>query len=153
MLATGRVKMGGSEEKSEQEHRQQNFFVSTYDIELHKTCYQEVSRCCRAKQRQRNVQKNGVHVLIRPMDFLFAVLVAFALLALNDFIFCFELTVSVLTRASLLVLVNSIYYQQDMNPLRPRNWLIGFQAHQHLIFIQVFRQKLILSIFVLELVS
>ena len=39
MLATGRVKMGGSEEKSEQEHRQQNVFVSTYDIELHKTCY------------------------------------------------------------------------------------------------------------------
>ena len=36
MLATGRVKMGGSEEKSEQEHRQQFFFVSTYDIELHK---------------------------------------------------------------------------------------------------------------------
>ena len=60
------------------------------------------------------------------MDFLFAVLVAFALLALNDFIFCFELTVSVLTRASLLVLVNSIYYQQDTNPLRPRNLLVGF---------------------------
>ena len=39
MMATGMVKMGGSEEKSEQEHRQQNFFVSTYDIELHKTCY------------------------------------------------------------------------------------------------------------------
>ena len=32
-------KNGGSEENSEQEHGQQNFFVSTDDIELHKTCY------------------------------------------------------------------------------------------------------------------
>ena len=30
---------GGSEEKSEQEHWQQNFFVSKYDIEVNKTCY------------------------------------------------------------------------------------------------------------------
>ena len=60
------------------------------------------------------------------MGFFIAVLVAVALLVLNDFIFCFERTISVLTRASLLVLVNSIYYHQDTNPSRPRNWLIGF---------------------------
>ena len=48
MLAATRVKMSDNEKKREQEH------VRHF---LHKTCKQEVSRCSRAKQRQRNVQK------------------------------------------------------------------------------------------------
>ena len=51
ILAATKVRV--AVKKSEQEHMR-HF--------LHKTCDQEVSRCSRAKQRQRNVQKSVLHV-------------------------------------------------------------------------------------------
>ena len=71
MLGVTRVKMSDSEKKSEEHVR--HF--------LHKTSNQEVSRSCRAKQRQRNVQKKcaaRAFLLIRPIFVFFTVLVAFA---------------------------------------------------------------------------
>ena len=74
MLATTKVKMSGSEKKREDGYIQQF---------LHKTFNSEVSRCLRAKQRQRNVQESVMHVqscfsLIRATVFFLAVLVAVA---------------------------------------------------------------------------
>ena len=95
MLAATKVKMSGSEKKSDQ---------TTYNFYSIKRVTRKflVSRCRRAKQRQRNVQKSVLHVqscflLIRPTVFLlfccffFAVFVAVAVwLALHEFIFCFS---------------------------------------------------------------
>ena len=74
MLAASKVKMSGSEKKREDSYIQQF---------LHKTFNSEVSRCLRAKQRQRNVQESVLHVqscfsLIRATVFFLAVLVAVA---------------------------------------------------------------------------
>ena len=91
MLAATKVKMSGSEKKVNR---------TTYNISSIKRVtrkFLEVSRCRRAKQRQRNVQKSVLHVqsfffwLIRPIVFFFAVFVAVAAwLALHDFVFCFS---------------------------------------------------------------
>ena len=96
MLAATKVKMSGSEKKSDQ---------PTYNFYSIKRVTRNskflVSRCRRAKQRQRNVQKSVLHVqscflLIRPtvfflLFFFFAVFVAVAVwLALHEFIFCFS---------------------------------------------------------------
>ena len=51
MLAATKVKMSGSEKKSQQEH-----------IKRVTRKFLEVSHCSRAKQRQRNVQKRMLHV-------------------------------------------------------------------------------------------
>ena len=86
MLAATRVKMSGSQKKVNR---------TTYNISSIKRLtrkFLEVSRCRRAKQRQRNVQKSVLHVqsfflLIRPTD----VLGCFCCrrrLELHDFIFC-----------------------------------------------------------------
>ena len=56
MLFASMVKIRGSEKEREQEHKQQFFYVIIRHF-FHKTCNQKVSRCSRAKQRQRNVQK------------------------------------------------------------------------------------------------
>ena len=56
MLAATKVKMSGSEKKVNK---------NTYDISSIKRVtkkFLEVSRCSRAKQRQRNVQKSVLHV-------------------------------------------------------------------------------------------
>ena len=89
------------------------FFVSTYDISSIKRNW-EVSRCSRAKQRQRNVQKRALRVqscflLFRPsyFNFFFTFLVA---VAVHDFIFCLSKYKYILTRASFLALAKSIYY-------------------------------------------
>ena len=69
MPAATEVKMSGSEKKLNR---------TTYNISLIKRVsrkFLEVSRCRRAKQRQRNVQKSVLHVqnffggLIRPIVF------------------------------------------------------------------------------------
>ena len=90
-----KVKMSGSEKKSD--HTTYNF----YSIKRVTRKFL-VSRCRRAKQRQRNVQKSVLHVqscflLIRPTVFLllccffFTVFVAVAVwLASHEFIFCFS---------------------------------------------------------------
>ena len=72
-----KVKMSGSEKKVNE---------NTYDISSIKRVtkkFLEVSRCSRAKQRQRNVQKSVLHVqscflLIQSYCCFFTVLVAFA---------------------------------------------------------------------------
>ena len=89
MLAAIKVKKKAAvkKKKSEQEH------IRHF---LNKTCNQEVSVCySRTKQRQRNAQKCVMHahscfLLIKPIFFFFffTVRVAFAALALHDFIFC-----------------------------------------------------------------
>ena len=84
-----KVKMSGSEKKSD--HTTYNF----YSIKRVTRKFL-VSRCRRAKQRKRNVQKSVMHVqsyflLIRPTVFFFAVFAAFAVwLALHEFICCFS---------------------------------------------------------------
>ena len=60
----------------------------------------EVSRCSRAKQWQRNVQKSVLHVN--------RCLFLNVSLALHDFTFCFSKLI-ILKRASLLALAKSIY--------------------------------------------
>ena len=85
----------------------------------------EVSRCSRANQRQKNVQKSVLYVqscflLIRPIFvfvFVFTVLVVFTVsLALHDFIFCSrKLLIS--KRAPLLALAKSIYYNVTVSVL------------------------------------
>ena len=67
MLAATKVKMGGSEKKSGQEH-----------IKRVTRMFLAVSCCSRAKKRQRNVQKSVLHVqscflLIRPTYFFFGI--------------------------------------------------------------------------------
>ena len=77
MLATSWVKISGSEDKSEQKHKQQVFFehirissikrvLTRKFVKFHVVVVQQ--------QRQRNVQKSVIHVqscflLIRPFDF------------------------------------------------------------------------------------
>ena len=82
MLAATKVKMSGSEKKVNR---------TTYNISSIKRVtrkFLEVSRCRRAKQRQRNVQKKCA---ARAKMVFFAVfVVVFAWLALHDFIFCFR---------------------------------------------------------------
>ena len=125
MLAATKVKMSGSDKKkSEQEHKQ-HF--------LHKTCswkFLEVSRCSRAEQRQRNVQKIGqncffsnqkksvLHVqsfflLIRPTDFFWLFSLPLPLGVTLFYILFSKL--QILTRASLLALAKSIYYLRLAN--------------------------------------
>ena len=99
MLAATKVKMSGSKKKVKR---------TTYNISAIKRVtgkFLGVSRCRRAKQRQRNVQKSVLQVksffflLIRPIFcfcfvlFFFFVFIAVAVavwLALHDFIFCFS---------------------------------------------------------------
>ena len=76
----------------------------------------KVPRCSRTKQRQRNIQKKVcctykcVFLLIRPTDSLEGCFrFRRRLLALLDFIVCLS-KLYILTRASLLVLAESIYY-------------------------------------------
>ena len=85
----------GHQSKNERQRKKVN--RPTYNISSIRRVtrkFLEVSRCRRAKQRQRNVQKSVLHVkvvflLIRPIAFFFAVFVAVgAWLALHDFIFC-----------------------------------------------------------------
>ena len=82
MLAATKVKMSGSEKKREDGYIQQF---------LHKTFNSEVSRCLRAKQRQRNVQESVLHVqscfsLIRATVFFFGCFGCRRRLALHDYI-------------------------------------------------------------------
>ena len=58
MLATSKLKMSGSEEKREQEHKQQNFFVRNYYRKLVSKKFHLVF-----VQRQRNAVKSVLHVL------------------------------------------------------------------------------------------
>ena len=91
MLAATKVKMSGSEKKVNR---------TTYNISSIKRVtrkFLEVSRCSRAKQRQRNVQKKCAaraklfFCLLDLFLSFFAVFVAVAAwLALHDFIFCFS---------------------------------------------------------------
>ena len=100
MLAATKVKMSGSKKKVNR---------TTYNISAIKRVtgkFLGVSRCRRAKQWQRNVQKSVLQVksfflLIRPIFcfcfvlFFFFVFIAVAVavavwLALHDFIFCFS---------------------------------------------------------------
>ena len=68
MLASIKVKMSGSGNKVNK---------TTYNISSKRVTrkFLEVSRCRRAKQRQRNVQKSALHeqsylfLLIKPIDF------------------------------------------------------------------------------------
>ena len=50
--------MSGSEEKSEQEHKQQHFFVSTYDISSIKGVTRKFNAVVEQQQRYRKVQKS-----------------------------------------------------------------------------------------------
>ena len=91
MLAATKVKMSGSEKKVNR---------TTYNISSIKRVtrkFLEVSRCSRAKQRQRNVQKKCAaraklfFCLLDLFLSFFAVFVAVAAwLTLHDFIFCFS---------------------------------------------------------------
>ena len=84
-----KVKMSGSEKKVNE---------NTYDISSIKRVtkkFLEVSRCSRAKQRQRNVQKKcaaraKLFLLIRPIVVFhrFSGIACLPHLALHDFIFC-----------------------------------------------------------------
>ena len=135
MLVATRVKMSGSQKKVSR---------TTYNISSIKRLtrkFLEVSRCRRAKQRQRNVQKKctaSCFFANQTFFFFFAVFVAVAAgLALPDFIFCFS-KLQILTRASLLALAKSIYdwkIEEDLcgggikpvilhiNPLKPKDLL------------------------------
>ena len=103
MLAATKVKMGGSEKKSGQEH-----------IKRVTRMFLEVSCCSRAKKRQRNVQKSLLHVqscffaLLDPLIFFLWLFVA-SLLSITRFPFYLrKLYIFALTRASLLALAKSI---------------------------------------------
>ena len=85
-----KVKMSGSEKKVNE---------NTYDISSKQRVtskkFLEVSRCSRAKQRQRNVQKKcaaraKLFLLIRPIVVFhqFSGVACLPRLALHDFIFC-----------------------------------------------------------------
>ena len=83
-----KVKMSGSEKKVNE---------NTYDISSIKRVtkkFLQVSRCSRAKQRQRNVQKKGavraklLFLLIRPIVIFHRSPALPSRLALHDFIFC-----------------------------------------------------------------
>ena len=88
----------GHQSKNERQRKKVN--RPTYNISSIRRVtrkFLEVSRCRRAKQQQRNVQKKCaariklVFLLIRPFLFFFAVFVAVTTwLALHDFIFCFS---------------------------------------------------------------
>ena len=95
-----KVKMRGSEKKVNE---------NTYEISSKKSVtkkFLEVSRCIRAKQRQRNVQKKCAarakvaFLLIRPP--------LPPSLSIHDFIFCLN-KLYILSRASLLAPAKSIY--------------------------------------------
>ena len=78
--------MGGSEKKGEQE------YIHVSSIKRVSGKFLEVSRCSRAKQRQRNVQKSVLYVQSCIFsDLFFIILVVFTFsLVLHDFMFCFS---------------------------------------------------------------
>ena len=106
ILAATKVKMSRSEKKKKNKN--------TYDISFIKRVtrtFLELSRCSRAKQGQRNVQKKRdarSKLLFCSLDLLLFFHWSRCLrhLALHDFIFCW----SKLSRASLLALAKSIYF-------------------------------------------
>ena len=74
MLATSKVKMSGSEEKSEQEHKQQfKSFLNTYDISSIKRLFTrkfvKFHVLVEQQQRQRNIQKKR-EARVRALDLL-----------------------------------------------------------------------------------
>ena len=74
----------------------------------------EVSRCSRAKERQKNVQKvcctcKVVYLLVRPIVVFHRSPALPSRLAWHDFKFCMN-KLLILSRASLLALAKSIYY-------------------------------------------
>ena len=104
-----KVKMSGSEKKVNE---------NTYDISSIKRVtkkFLEVSRCSRAKQRQRNVQKKCaaraklLFLLIRPIVVFHRSPALPSPLSITRFIFCLN-KLLILSRASLLALAKSIYY-------------------------------------------
>ena len=97
---------------------------NTYDSSSKKRVtktFLEVSRRSRAKQRQRNAQKKcaaRAKLLFCSLDLLlfFTVLRrCLRRLALHDHIFCLNKLYEILSRASLLVLAKSIYYNASVD--------------------------------------
>ena len=100
--------------QGENERQWKEVNENTYEIERVTKKFLKVSRCSRAEQRQRNVQRKCASrskvafLLIRPIA-VFHTDVACHRLALHDFIFCSN-KLQIFSRASILSLTKSIYY-------------------------------------------
>ena len=103
-----KMKMSGSEKQ---------VYENTYDISSIKRIIKKllkVSRCSRAKQRQRSVQEECaaraklLFLLIRPVVVCPILRRCLRSLTLHDLIFCLT-KLQILSRASLLALAKSIY--------------------------------------------